>query len=167
MILCTLDNDECMYRVHFLEMEFGQHAQQHLCRGSDVCLSCLKISPVCFWTLLRERRCEWGEWAGSVNRGASLALRWLATAECLGGWTGGDAVISAAMPLQPSPGLTARSVSPPVTPISRSDHRSPPSLHLRFLPSWAWCAPRLLPDLFGKSSSCERFEEKNIYNNNY
>lgn len=30
-------------------------------------------------------------------------LRWLVTAECLSGWVGGDAVISAAMPLQPSP----------------------------------------------------------------
>lgn len=38
-----------------------------------------------------------------VRRGASPGLCWLVTAECLGGWMGGDAVISAAMPLQPSP----------------------------------------------------------------
>lgn len=36
------------------------------------------------------------------ERGVSSALCWLVTAECFVGWMGGDAVISAAMPLQPS-----------------------------------------------------------------
>lgn len=61
---------------------------------------CLKMSlfllRIPFKALKLERmNLVWG--------GASPALCRLVAAECLRGWTGGDAVISAAMPLQPSP----------------------------------------------------------------
>lgn len=44
--------------------------------------------------------------------GAPSGGWWLLNAS-VAGWMGGDAGISAAMPLQPSPGVTPRSVSPP------------------------------------------------------
>lgn len=44
--------------------------------------------------------------------------------------------------------------------MSCSDCRSPASLHLRFLLSWAWCGLHLLPDLFEKSSSSESLLKK-------
>lgn len=75
---------------------------------------------------------------------------------------GGDAVISAAMPLQPSPVWHPTLSHPLWHPASRFDHRSSPSNSVSS-PLWALCGRHLLPNLFGKSFSSESQEKKKMY----
>lgn len=120
--------------------------------------------PVCF-VIIQTPWSFYGARVGEWTWGASLALCWLVTAECLVGWMGGDAVISAAMPLQPSP-VWRPALSHPRWPRRHVlTTNLPDSFHLCFLPSWAQCGLHPLPDLFGKSSLSERKkkEEKKIY----
>lgn len=80
----------------------------------------------------------------------------------VGGW-GGDAVISAAMPLQPSP-VWHPALSHPSWPQCRVlTTELPASLHHRFLPSWAWRGLDPLPWSIWEELFNQVKEKKNIY----
>lgn len=121
--------------------------------------SCLKMSQcVDFDSKLKEVK-----WLNTwCEEELHSLLRWLVTAECLGGWVGGDAVISAAMPLQPSPIWHPALSHPWWHPMSCFKHRPPPCFPTPpvFSPSWAWWSLHPLPDLSEQSSSSESKEEK-------